>query len=75
MLGMKRTAAALAVLFFTVVSVHPQQTKPKELAEFAQTFRRELKAAGIVGGSFLFLKDNKVLASEYYGSANLATAT
>lgn len=35
--------------------------------EFRSLFRGELKQAGIVGGSFVFLKNNRVIASEYYG--------
>jgi CubicO group peptidase (beta-lactamase class C family) len=50
-----------------------QTTKTPDLyAQFIETFRRESKGAGIVGSSFVFLKDNKVVASEYYGSADLA---
>jgi CubicO group peptidase (beta-lactamase class C family) len=41
-------------------------------SEFKARFENELKRAGIVGASFVFLKDNKVAASDYYGSANLA---
>ena len=39
---------------------------------FKVLFEKELKQAGIVGGSFVFLKDGKLIASDYYGSANLA---
>ena len=39
---------------------------------FKNLFEKELKQAGIVGGSFVFLKDGKLVASDYYGSANLA---
>ena len=72
MLGMKRTLAASLVLFFFAVCAHPQLSQKKDLLDFAAAFRGGLKETGIVGGSFVFLKDNKVLASEYYGSANLA---
>jgi CubicO group peptidase (beta-lactamase class C family) len=41
--------------------------------EFKAQFRNELKQAGIVGGSFVFLKDNKIAASEHFGAAD-ATA-
>lgn len=41
-------------------------------SDFKVQFEKELKQAGIVGGSFVFLKDNKVAASDYFGSANLA---
>ncbi|MCA1609099.1 MAG: beta-lactamase family protein, partial [Acidobacteria bacterium] len=34
-------------------------------------FRNEMKQAGIVGGSFVFLKNMSVVATEHYGVANL----
>jgi len=34
-------------------------------------YEQELKQSGIVGSSFVFLKDNKILAREFYGAANL----
>jgi len=49
----------------------PAKTSDNQYRQFIETFRRECKDAGIVGASFLFLKDNKVAASDYYGSANL----
>jgi CubicO group peptidase (beta-lactamase class C family) len=39
--------------------------------KFKVFYEQELKEAGIVGSSFVFLKDNKILAREFYGSANL----
>jgi CubicO group peptidase (beta-lactamase class C family) len=39
--------------------------------KFKSVYERELKQAGIVGSSFVFLQDNKILAHEFYGSANL----
>jgi CubicO group peptidase (beta-lactamase class C family) len=42
------------------------------LKEFRSTFAKEVKDAGIVGSTFMFLKDNKVIAEEFAGSANLA---
>ena len=39
--------------------------------KFKALYERELKDAGIVGAGFVFLKDNKILAQEFYGSANL----
>ena len=56
----------LSLLF--VISVSAQQ---ESYSKFIETFRRECRDAGIVGASFVFLKDSKVAASEYYGSANL----
>ena len=56
----------LSLLF--VISVSAQQ---ESYSKFIETFRRECRDAGIVGASFVFLKDSKVAASEYYGSPNL----
>lgn len=39
--------------------------------KFKAFYERELKDAGVVGSSFVFLKDNKTLAEEFYGAANL----
>lgn len=39
--------------------------------KFKTFYEQELKKAGIAGSSFAFLKDNKVLAQDFYGSANL----
>jgi Beta-lactamase class C and other penicillin binding proteins len=43
----------------------------EEYEKFKQFYESRLKEAGIVGGSFVFLKDGKILAREFYGSANL----
>ena len=56
----------LSLLF--VISVSAQQ---ESYSKFIETFRRECRDAGVVGASFVFLKDSKVAASDYYGSANL----
>ncbi|MGI8470432.1 MAG: serine hydrolase domain-containing protein [Pyrinomonadaceae bacterium] len=42
-----------------------------EYKKFKPFYEQELKQAGIVGSSFVFLKDNKILAEDFYGSANL----
>jgi CubicO group peptidase (beta-lactamase class C family) len=63
-------AAVLAALVLS--SLMSAQTTPDKYSAFLNTFRRECKDAGIVGASFVFLKDNKIVASEHYGSANLA---
>jgi len=41
------------------------------LKDFKVVYEKELKDAGIVGSTFVFLKDNKVIAKDMYGSANL----
>jgi CubicO group peptidase (beta-lactamase class C family) len=47
------------------------QAQTDNFKTFSETYRKELKDAGIVGSSFVFLKDNKILAQEHYGSANI----
>src|SRR3712207_4097142 len=42
-----------------------------EYKKFKPLYEQELKQAGVVGSSFVFLKDNKTLAREFYGAANL----
>jgi CubicO group peptidase (beta-lactamase class C family) len=64
-----RFKIVLAVIGIFMVSAVSDigQTKRDRFSDFRSTFRQESKNAGIVGGSFVFLKDNKVLASEHYG--------
>jgi CubicO group peptidase (beta-lactamase class C family) len=65
---MKTTPVLMVLSLLFVISVSAQQ---ESYSKFIETFRRECRDAGIVGASFVFLKDSKVAASEYYGSANL----
>jgi CubicO group peptidase (beta-lactamase class C family) len=65
-------------LFLTATTMNGQTVSPKSEDNFREAYKkfkpfyeRELKQAGIVGGSFVFLKDGKILAREFYGSANL----
>ena len=56
-----------------VITMSAQQAKPGEdLKNFKMLYEKELKQAGVVGSSFVFLRDNKVVAEDYYGSANLS---
>jgi len=55
------------MIFATIVT----QAQTDKFAAFRNTYLKELKEAGIVGSSFVFLKDNKVVFEEHYGSANL----
>jgi CubicO group peptidase (beta-lactamase class C family) len=57
---------ALVVLLMTVT-----QAQTDKFAEFRETFRKELSDAAIVGGSFVFLRENAVVAEEHYGLANI----
>ena len=58
--------AAFVLLLMTIT--HAQTDK---FAEFRETFRKELSDAAIVGGSFVFLRENAVVAEEHYGLANI----
>ena len=35
--------------------------------KFKTVYERELKQSSIVGGSFVFIKDNRIIACEFYG--------
>jgi CubicO group peptidase (beta-lactamase class C family) len=65
----------IRIVFVFVLSVllaAAMDAQKNGFAEFKQLFASELKQAGIVGGSFVFLKDNKVAATEYYGLSDLS---
>ncbi|MEO7660089.1 MAG: serine hydrolase domain-containing protein, partial [Pyrinomonadaceae bacterium] len=46
-------------------------TSSDALNNFRSLYEKELKQAGIVGSSFVFLENNKIVAAYRYGSANL----
>jgi CubicO group peptidase (beta-lactamase class C family) len=71
-LGRVKAALAAALTIMAFAGSDLGQTKPGRYSDFISTFRNEAKTAGIVGGSFIFLKDNKVAASEYYGWSDVA---
>lgn len=65
--------AALAVFLLscpTVMNALTTTIDPK-FSTFRATYRNELKDAGIVGSSVVFLKDNKTVFEDHVGSANL----
>lgn len=61
------------VICFTSILIFTFQmtAQSDKFAAFRQTYLKELKEAGIVGSSFVFLKDNRKIAEEYYGLANI----
>ncbi len=64
-------------LFTLTLSIHviTMSAQPDEaLKNFKLLYEKELKENGVVGSSFVFLRDNKVVADYRYGSANLAKA-
>ncbi len=69
----------LALLLFsililsTVITMSAQNPKTDDaLKNFKTFYEQELKQAAIVGSSFVFLRDNKIVAEHFYGSANLS---
>src|SRR6185436_1151035 len=62
-------AALFCALLFS--SAMPAQKATDKYSAFTATFRSECKEAGIVGSSFVFLKDGKIVVEEHFGSANL----
>ncbi|MFN2392490.1 MAG: serine hydrolase domain-containing protein, partial [Pyrinomonadaceae bacterium] len=67
-------AIILFLLFFNqfLTTMNAQTDSfPAAYKKFKAVYNRELKQAGIVGSSFVFLKDNKILAEDLYGMANL----
>ena len=73
---MTNRSIILILLYMTAgvaITISAQDMKTAEaLKNFKVFYKQELKQAGVVGSSFVFLKDNKVIAADYYGSANLA---
>jgi CubicO group peptidase (beta-lactamase class C family) len=57
----------LLMLFMTTVT----QAQTDKFKTFRDTYLKELREAGIVGSSFVFLKDGRKTLEEHYGSANL----
>ncbi|MBA2378971.1 MAG: beta-lactamase family protein [Blastocatellia bacterium] len=59
---------AVILLLFASVAMHAQ---PDKISQFQDTFRRELTDAGVVGGSFVMVRDGKTLAEVHHGLANI----
>ncbi len=59
----------VGVLMISVITMSAQEAN--KLKDFKSLYELELKQSGIVGSSFVFLRDNKVVADYRYGSANL----
>jgi CubicO group peptidase (beta-lactamase class C family) len=62
-----KTAITALMLLAAIVT----QAQTDKFSKFRDVYRKELKDAGVVGSSFVFLKDGKVALEEHYGSANL----
>lgn len=58
----------------SVITTVSQQAKSDDaFKNFKALYEQGLKQNGVVGSSFVFLRDNKLVAEDYYGSANLET--
>ncbi len=65
---MKPVTAFAALIFFATTMA----AQTDKLANFLGTYRKEVKEASIVGSSFVFLKNGRLVAKEHYGFANLS---
>lgn len=61
----------LAVNLISAQNVTRQDSINPAFSDFKSIYERELKDAGIIGSSFVFLRDNRVVFQDLYGSANL----
>lgn len=66
---------AFALFFIALANVMNAQTitTDAKFSKFKETFRSELSEAGIVGSSFVFIRENKTVAEDHYGVANIET--
>lgn len=66
---------AVALFFLALANVMNAQTitTDAKFSKFKETFRSELSEAGIVGSSFVFIRENKTVAEDHYGVANIET--
>jgi CubicO group peptidase (beta-lactamase class C family) len=69
---MKIFQTALGLSALLLLFAASMNAQADNFAAFKSLFEKELKQSGVVCGSFVFVKDNKVIASDYYGSANLS---
>ncbi len=61
---------AFSNLFSTTMNAQTDNFS-ENYKKFKTVYEQELKQTGIVGSSFVFLKDNKILRQEFYGAANV----
>ena len=61
----------ISILIVTIMMTTPIQATSDKYSDIRETFRPELSAAGIAGGSFTLISGNKVAMEEQYGLANI----
>jgi len=65
-------ATALALLSISLILMAPATHAQDKFSTFRETYLKELRDAGVVGSSFVFIRDNKIVSEIHHGSANLA---
>ena len=68
---MNRATQKLVPILLILLIVSSMNAQTEKLKQFRFVYISEVTAAGIVGSSFVFLKDGKVVEEIHYGSANL----
>lgn len=68
----RRKWISLFLMFLSVNVITMSAQTAEALKNFKMLYEKELKDNGVVGSSFVFLRDNKIVADYKYGSANLA---
>ncbi len=62
----------LTMLFLNTLMIKAQSNSFSEsFKQFEKIYEQELQKSGIVGSSFMFVRDNKVVAKKFWGTANL----
>jgi CubicO group peptidase (beta-lactamase class C family) len=63
----------LALILFQIILVFASimNGQSDKFASFKNTFDTELKNANVAGASFVFVRDNKTVAEEHFGMANI----
>jgi CubicO group peptidase (beta-lactamase class C family) len=68
---MNQTARKAFPLLLTLLFISSTCAQTDKLKQFRSAYLSEAREAGIVGSSFVFLKDGKIVLEEHHGFANL----
>ena len=60
------------ILLISLILMTTGSYAQDKFSTFRGTYLKELRDAGVVGSSFVFLKDGKIVSEVHHGSANLA---
>ena len=63
----------IVLLAFMIVASTVANAQADKFSKFRETYLSELNAAGVVGSSFVLVKDGKIVTEIHYGSLNAAT--